>query len=159
MISKIISLILIFIFISISLKLLYDSIDTLNSDISLSLIVTDEISKIDFKIIDPKGKLILYLKDQIHIFHKYQAYLTGEYIYIIDNKKNNSPSKVSFSIHQGKSCDLHVNKKHLNDTFSSIRIIKHLTKSAGLTARILTKKYESHYDYVDNNNKNIFFLQ
>ena len=115
-------------------------------------------TKIDFKIIDPKGKVIFYNKEKMHIFHKFKAYMAGEYIYIIDNKGNDLPSKITFSIHQGNSCDLHVNKKHLNDTFSSIRNIKHLTKTARLTARILTKKYESHYDYVEKNNKNIFLF-
>lgn len=132
-------------------------IDTPNSLIRISLFVNDEKERINFKINDPKGKLIYNIEDKIHIFHKFNASITGEYVYIIKNQLNDIPLKVTFAIDQGHSCDLKLSKEHINSTHIMLKNIKHLIKNAKFAARFLTKKYDTHYEHVQNHNKNFFF--
>lgn len=119
--------------------------------------MNDEKDRIDFRIYDPQGKLIHKIEDRVHIFYKFNATLTGEYVYVIDNKINDIPLKVTIAIHQGHSCDLKLNKEHINSTQSMIQNIKHLIKNAKFEARFLTKKYDAHYEHVQNHNRSFFF--
>jgi len=139
------------------LKILYDIIDTPNSLIRISLYVNNEEDRIDFRIYDPQGKLIYKDEDKTHIFYKFNASITGEYVYVLDNKLNDTPLKITFAIDQGISSDLKLNKEHINSTHIMIKNIKYLIKNAKFAARLLTKKYDSHYEYVQNHNKNFFF--
>lgn len=122
------------------------------------MFVNDEKDRIDLRIYDPQGKLINKIEDKIHIFFKFNATITGEYVYVIDNKINDIPLKVTFAIDQGQSCDLKLSKEHINSTHYMIQNIKHLIKNAKFAARFLTKKYDAHYDHVQNHNKNFFFF-
>lgn len=119
--------------------------------------MNDERDRIDFRIYDPQGKLIYKVEDKIHIFYKLNATITGEYVYIVDNKINDIPLKVTFAIDQGHSCDLKLSKEHINSTHIMLKNIKHLIKNAKFAARFLTKKYDAHYEHVQNHNKNFFF--
>lgn len=111
----------------------------------------------DFSIYDPQGKLIYNAQDKIHIFHNFYANVTGEYVYVINNKINDIPLKITFGINQGHSCDLKLSKEHINSTYAMIQNIKHLIKNAKFAARLLTKKYDSHYEFVQKHNRNFFF--
>lgn len=108
------------------------------------------------KIIDPKENIIFSIKEKIHIFYDFIANITGKYIYIIDNKMNDFPLKLTFAIHQGSSTDELLNKEHINSTYSILQNIRKKTKNARFAARLLTKKYDAHYEYVEKHNRNFF---
>jgi len=138
-------------------KVLYDIIDVPNSLVRISLFVNNEKNKINFRILNPDQKIIVDFHDKIHIFYKYNATITGNYTYIVSNKFNDIPLKITIAVNQGQSCDVKLNQEHINSTYIMIQNIKHLMKNAKFAARFLTKKYDSHYDYVQKHNRNFYF--
>lgn len=121
------------------------------------MFVNNEKNIIDFRILDPESKVLVDFIDKIHIFYKFNATSTGTYTYIVSNNMNKIPLKITFGVNQGQSCDVKLNQEHINSTYIMIQNIKHLMKNAKFAARFLTKKYDSHYDYVQNHNRNFYF--
>jgi hypothetical protein len=118
-------------------------------------VVNDENSKIDFSIIDPNQKVIYQSNAKIHLFYEFNATLPGEYIFQLDNRKNDEMKKVTFAIHQGNSTNTDLSHELLKKVWDKIKVINRNIKSSRFTARMLNKKYDAHYDITLKHNRHI----
>ena len=76
----------------------------------------------------------------------------------MNNKYNSAPLKLTFAVHQGNSTDIIINKQDINSTYQMLENIRHMSKSARFAARLLTKKYDGHYEHVHKHNRNFFLF-
>src|SRR5690242_17332182 len=109
--------------------MLFEPIHEIPSLIRLALFVNEESSKIDFTIIDPNEKVIFSQEEKIHIFHEFNATISGEYKFILSNQRSDESKRITFAIHQGNSTNSHLSHEQLDKLWEKILKVDKQIKS------------------------------
>jgi len=76
----------------------------------------------------------------------------------LENSQNKNNLKVTFAIHQGNSTNSHLMHEHLQNVWDKINAINKSLKSSRFTAKLLSQKYDSHFEFAQKHNRDITLM-